>query len=160
MAQQDSGGSYGLGPAADLVVDLAGDDDALARRGRSEPAHAEPPDVARLAATEALQRLELLSEVSSVLDATLEDNREAAQRVASVCVPAFADLCAVELVGPKGDWQTVAYSIAEGTGITAPDRWRPLGVGRAVGAGPWLVYEGDETSGPLAWARRRLNADP
>ena len=120
--------------------------------------HAVPPDVAHLAAAEALQRLELLSEVSNVLDTTLDDSRQAARRVTGVCVPAFADLCAIELVSPRGEWQTVAHSIAEGSGLRAPDKWRPFGPALASSTVPLLAFDENEGNSTVASARRALNA--
>jgi hypothetical protein len=87
--------------------DGTGDADAEAGSGPGRPGvTGEPPgreatvsrEVALLSATEALQRLELLTDVSGALDTSLEDYQEAAAAVAKVCVPVFADLCAIELV--------------------------------------------------------------
>lgn len=114
--------------------------------------------LALLAAPEARQRLELLSAVSKVLDTALEDYRDVARKVAGVCVPAFADLCAVELVGPTGELETVAYSVAEGAGLRAPSDWHPSGLAGAARTRPVLAFEGSEIHDSVARARRRLNA--
>ena len=69
-------------------------------------------EVAVLGEKEALQRLDLLASASRILDATLEDYEQAIMQVADACVPDFADLCAVEVIGPDGDIQTAAYRVA------------------------------------------------
>jgi signal transduction histidine kinase len=129
----------------------AGDQDLLAETDV-------PRDLALLAAPEARQRLELLSAVSKVLDMALEDYREVARKVAVVCVPAFADLCAVELVGLTGELETVAYSVAEGTGMRAPSEWHPSGLAGVAPARPVLAFKGSEIHDSVTRARRRLNA--
>ena len=67
---------------------------------------------------------------SSILDATLEDYGRAVLQVAELCVPDFADLCVVEVIGPNGGIQTAAYRIGHTRGLSVPERWVP--VGRAV----------------------------
>jgi signal transduction histidine kinase len=114
--------------------------------------------VARLSATEALQRLELLAEVSRALDTATDDYQEAARRVAKACVPAFADLCAIELVGPDGHLRTVAYEHDGNSGLNVPAEWAPIRL-RATGNRPVLSYYGNEANGAIARARRALRAE-
>jgi signal transduction histidine kinase len=115
-------------------------------------------DVTKLAGEEALKRLELLSEVSRALDSATDDYGEAAREVAALCVPSFADLCAIEVVGPDGQPQSVAYELDATSGLEAPEAWEPVGL-RDAASGPVLVYEGNEVaSAEAAKARRALGA--
>src|SRR5579859_3532814 len=84
-------------------------------------------DVAILGEQEALQRLELLASTSRILDATLEDYDHAVLQVADACVPDFADLCAIEVIGPDGEARTAAYRYARTSGLKLPDDWVPVG---------------------------------
>jgi signal transduction histidine kinase len=118
-----------------------------------------PYDVAILSAAEARNRLELLSEVSTVVDAATGDYEEAARKVAAVCVPAFADLCAIELVGKDGELQPVAYRVDRGRGLLAPREWRSIGRAVLAGAGPVLDFDGGGGDQRVALARRSLNAE-
>ena len=115
-------------------------------------------DVALLSGAEALERLELLADLSRVLDTKVDDYEEAARRVLRVCVPAFADLCAVELIGPSGQPHTVAYEVRKGNGLTAPKGWVPLQVHYGHSR-PILAFEGHEEHDDIARARRVLGAE-
>ncbi len=116
-------------------------------------------EVALLSATEALQRLELLTDVSGALDTSLDDYQGAAAEVAKVCVPVFADLCAIELVGLSGETRNVAFSVAEGSGMEAPADWQAVGLAGAASTGPVLAFEGQDGSEAVAYARRSLRAE-
>jgi signal transduction histidine kinase len=93
----------------------------------SEPGERRAYEVAALGEQEALQRLELLASVSRILDAPFEDYERAVVQVAEACVPDFADLCAIEVVGPNGEMQTAAYRIARTSDLSAPGDWLPIG---------------------------------
>ena len=97
-------------------------------------------EVAILGEKEALQRLDLLASASRILDATLEDYGRAVLQVAELCVPDFADLCVVEVIGPDGGIQTAAYRVAHTSGLSVPERWVPGRAGRGArpAAGPDL----------------------
>lgn len=84
-------------------------------------------DVAILGEQEALARLELLATTSRILDATLEDYESALVQVANACVPDFADLCAIEVIGSNGEVTSCGYSFARTTGLNAPVEWSPVG---------------------------------
>jgi signal transduction histidine kinase len=115
-------------------------------------------EVAVLGEKEALQRLDLLASASRILDATLEDYEQAVLQVADACVPDFADLCAVEVIGPNGEIQTAAYRVAHTSGLSVPEHWRPIGRLVAPDRRPVLTYEhGDETENPRA-VRERFRA--
>ena len=77
-------------------------------------------EVAILGEKEALHRLDLLASASRILDATLEDYGRAVLQVAELCVPDFADLCVVEVIGPDGGIQTAAYRVAHTSGLSVP----------------------------------------
>ncbi|HET6915414.1 MAG TPA: hypothetical protein VFH56_04930, partial [Acidimicrobiales bacterium] len=68
-------------------------------------------DVAILGEQEALARLELLATTSRILDATLDDYDESIVQVANACVPDFADLCAIEVIGTNGEVVTCGYRV-------------------------------------------------
>jgi signal transduction histidine kinase/GAF domain-containing protein len=114
--------------------------------------------VAALAATEAIGRLELLATLSQVLDSAPYRYQQLARRALEVCVPSFADLGAVELVGPLGKPRTVAYKVNAESGLHPPRRWGPVGV-RHTSGGPLLIFPGNEADPALAEARRALGAE-
>jgi len=115
-------------------------------------------DIARRSATEALQRLELLADVSRALDTTTKDYEQAVRRVAEVCVPTFADLCAIEMVGPGGQLKTVAYRTEAGSGLNGPKAWAPIGSPHAQSSAV-LAFEGNEPAGAISELRQRLKAE-
>ena len=117
-----------------------------------------PRNVAALAATEAIGRLELLATLSQVLDSAPYRYQQLARRALEVCVPSFADLGAVELVGPLGKPRTVAYKVNAESGLHPPRRWGPVGV-RHTSGGPLLLFPGNEADPALAEARRALGAE-
>jgi signal transduction histidine kinase len=115
-------------------------------------------EVAVLGEKEALHRLDLLASASRILDATLEDYEQAVLQVADACVPDFADLCVVEIIGPNGDIQTAAFRVAHSSGLSVPDRWVPIGRTVAPDRRPVLTFtHGDEADGPAA-VRERFRA--
>jgi signal transduction histidine kinase/CheY-like chemotaxis protein len=115
-------------------------------------------EVAVLGEKEALQRLDLLASASRILDATLEDYEQAVLQVADACVPDFADLCAVEVIGANGEIRTAAYRVVHTSGLSVPDRWVPVGRMVAPDRRPVLTFSnGDEADSPRA-ARQRFRA--
>lgn len=114
---------------------------------------------AHLSASEALQRLDLLSAVSRALDIASDDYEKVARRVAKVCVPALADLCAVEFMGTDGQLKTAAYNVAKGAGLKSPERWSPVGDFLVRDAKPRLCHPGDSASAALDELRRELRAE-
>ena len=115
-------------------------------------------EVAILGEQEALARLELLATTSRILDATLEDFEEAVAQVADACVPDFADLCAVEVIGPNGEVTCSGYRVARTSGLNAPVSWGPVGRLCAPDRRPVLAW-GDVDEPPNAkLVRERLEA--
>ena len=115
-------------------------------------------EVAILGEKEALHRLDLLASASSILDATLEDYGRAVLQVAELCVPDFADLCVVEVIGPNGGIQTAAYRIGHTSGLSVPERWVPVGRAVAPDRRPVLTFaNGEEEDNPRA-VRERFRA--
>ncbi len=155
LAVGATGGS--LRPAANAAP---GSTDRRSRdgNGANVPAVSAPHNVAALAATEAIGRLELLAALSQVLDSARDSYQELSRRALEVCVPSFADLCAVELVGPLGKPRTVAYRVSAESGLHAPKRWSPVGV-RHASAGPLLLFQDNEADPALAEVRRALDAE-
>ncbi|MGH9056707.1 MAG: hypothetical protein ACRDYY_12750 [Acidimicrobiales bacterium] len=115
-------------------------------------------EIALLGEQEALQRLELLASTSRILDSSLEDYESAVMQVADACVPDFADLCAIEVIGPNGEVSVPAFRHARTSGLHLPESWVPVGRicnpdRRAV-----LAFAGpDETEGARS-VRERLGA--
>jgi signal transduction histidine kinase len=115
-------------------------------------------EVAVLGEKEALHRLDLLASASRILDATLEDYEQAVLQVADLCVPDFADLCVIEVIGSRGDIQTAAYRAAHTSGLSVPDRWVPVGRAVAPDRRPVLTFaNGEEAENPRA-VRERFRA--
>jgi signal transduction histidine kinase/CheY-like chemotaxis protein len=115
-------------------------------------------EVAVLGEKEALQRLDLLASASRILDATLEDYEQAVLQVADACVPDFADLCVVEVIGTNGEIHTAAYRVAHTSGLSVPDRWVPVGRAVAPDRRPVLTFSnGEEADNPRA-VRERFRA--
>src|SRR5579875_155208 len=86
-----------------------------------------PAEISALSEKEALDRLDLLATVSSLLDAALDDYDEAMDSVAEACVDVFADLCAIEVVAPDGTLRCVALRQSRAGGLRVPVGWRPVG---------------------------------
>jgi two-component system, cell cycle sensor histidine kinase and response regulator CckA len=115
-------------------------------------------DVAILGEKEALARLDLLSSISRILDATLEDYDDALRQVADTCVPDFADLCAIEVIGPDGDARTAAYRTASTSGLHLPEEWVPIGRNVAPDRRPVLTFGEAGESEAAVRMRERFGA--
>ena len=102
-----------------------------------------PSEVALLGEREALQRLELLATVSSLLDTAIDDYDEALDAVAEVCVTDFADVCVIETISGNGRIQVSAYRAARNHGLTLPHSWTPVGRVVAPERRPILAYDTD-----------------
>ncbi len=100
-----------------------------------------PSEVALLGEREALQRLELLSTVSSLLDMAVDDYDEALDAVAEVCVTDFADVCAVETIADDGRIEVTAFRLARQHGLHLEGAWTPVGRAVAPGRRPVLVFQ-------------------
>ena len=116
-------------------------------------------EVAVLGEKEALQRLDLLASASRILDGTLEDYETAALQVADACVPEFADLCAVEVIGANGDIRTAAYRTTYSSGLLTPEVWTPIGRNCVPDRRPLLAYDNIEEPAPAQAVRERLGAE-
>ncbi len=101
----------------------------------------------------ARQGLALLSTVSRILDGAGDDYRGALEAVAAACVPAFADGCAIELVGVDTEAGLSVVRVATGSELQVPARW--FDVIRDAGGvdHPVLVF-GGAGDGPHAGAVR------
>ena len=84
--------------------------------------------------------LALLSTIGRILDAVDDDYAVAIEAVAAACVPAFADLCAIECsapVGRLGPWapgrwpRAAAFSCPRGGSISSRGRRGPVGAAGA-----------------------------
>ena len=113
-------------------------------------------DVAILGEREALQRLELLASTSRILDATLEDYDHAVMQVADACVPDFADMCAIEVIGPDGDVRTAAFRFARTSGLHLPDEWVPIGRQVSPDRRPVLTFANSEETESYQAFRERF----
>lgn len=117
-----------------------------------------PAEVALLGEREALQRLDLLATVSSILDTTLEDYDEAMDRVAEAAVADFADLCAIEVIAANGGLRTAAYRFNGAGGLRLPERWEPIGRKVTRERAPVLVYSDSAGASTAHKIRERLDA--
>jgi signal transduction histidine kinase/CheY-like chemotaxis protein len=115
-------------------------------------------EVALLGEKEALQRLDLLATASRILDATMEDYEQAVLQVADACVPDFADLCAIEVIGPNGDIYTAAYRVAHTSGLSYPDKWVPIGRLVAPDRRPVLTFSNSDEVEHARAIRQRFSA--
>ncbi len=114
--------------------------------------------VTALGEREAVQRLELLTSVSGILDTALDDYEPAVAGMAAACVPDFADLCVVEVIGPDGRIRTAAHRTAPGSALEPSGEW--VAVGRLVAPGreAVLTFAGGEETGKVRAVRERLGA--
>ena len=114
--------------------------------------------VTALAEREAVQRLELLTSVSAILDTALDDYEAAVALMADACVPGFADLCVVEVIGPDGRIRAAAQRSAPGRGLEPPGDW--VAVGRVVAPGRQavLTFAGAQETGKVRGVREGLGA--
>jgi signal transduction histidine kinase len=113
-------------------------------------------DVAILGEREALQRLELLASTSRILDATLEDYDHAVLQVADACVPDFADMCAIEVIGSDGEARTAAFRFARTSGLHLPDEWVPIGRQVSPDRRPVLTFAHPEETDAFRHVRERF----
>ncbi len=123
-----------------------------------ELANRSPYEVAVLGEREARQRLDLLASASRILDAAIDDYETAVRQVVEGCVPAFADLCAVEVVEADGEIRTVAYRTAPTSGLHVPDHWTPVARQAAPDRRPVLAYRSGDVPAPAQSVRERLGA--
>ena len=112
-------------------------------------------EVVRLSADEALLRLQVLSDISKALETSKQNVDDLAAKACDALVPAFADFCVIELFTNQGKPRTSAYRCDPASGLKAGP-WSP---GNVRANSPVLAYEGNETSGPVADARCRLQAE-
>jgi two-component system cell cycle sensor histidine kinase/response regulator CckA len=84
-------------------------------------------EVALLGEREALQRLELLTMVSGLLDQAIDDYTEGVDAVAEACTEQFADMCAVEVIGGDSRVRTIAFRTSRTHGLDLPASWSPVG---------------------------------
>ena len=100
-------------------------------------------EVALLGEREALQRLELLTTVSRLLDDAVDDYDEVLDAVAEICVTDFADVCAIETISGDGRIHVSAYRSARNHGLTLPGNWTPVGRVMAPERRPVLVFDSE-----------------
>jgi two-component system, cell cycle sensor histidine kinase and response regulator CckA len=111
-------------------------------------------EVALLGEREALQRLELLTTVSGLLDRAVDDYQEALDAVAEVCATDFADMCAIETIEADGHVRVSAFRSARNHGLELPKTWTAVGRTMAVDRKPVLLFaagspsEGNGGPGP------------
>ncbi len=139
-------------------------------------------------AAAASRSLALLSTVSRILDPVVDDFDGAAEAVANACVPAFADLCALEvtspevtgpevtgpevtgpevtgpevtgpeMTGPDREVRTVACCASPGGGLHLPEQWSEI-VRAVAGQDQHLIAAGGAAEPPaVAAVRERLGA--
>jgi DNA-binding IclR family transcriptional regulator len=97
-------------------------------------------EVALLGEREALQRLELLTTVSGLLDRAVDDYQEALDAVAEVCATDFADMCAIETIEADGHVRVSAFRSARNHGLELPKTWTAVGRTMAVDRKPVLLF--------------------
>jgi signal transduction histidine kinase len=107
---------------------------------------------------EALQRLELLVGVSKVLAGALDDYAHVMVQVAETCVPAFCDLCAIEVTAPGGEPEVLAYRVAPSAELSAPPVWAPAGASCGPTRTPALSYPRPADPDNARRLRERLGA--
>jgi two-component system cell cycle sensor histidine kinase/response regulator CckA len=139
-----------------LPEDKAG---GVVKRSSSATLNVDGLEAARLGVKEAMERLELVALVSAALSGAIDGYTSAIEEVADACVPDFCDLCAVELTKESGEVHTVAYRVARGTTLTAPDQWTPIGATAAVGRRPVLCYASPTEPDAARQAREAVGAD-
>src|SRR5438270_2084820 len=105
-----------------------------------------PTEVAILGEKEALQRLELLTTISGLLNTAVYDYDEALEAVAEACVVDFADLCAIETAAPDGRMRVSAYRVGARHGLDLPPSWTPAGRVLAPYRRPALVFATDQNA--------------
>jgi signal transduction histidine kinase len=115
-------------------------------------------DVAIMGEKEALQRLELLSATSRVLDLALDDYGPALVEVAEICIVEFADLCAIEVIEPDGTIRSAAFRCTRANGLHLPDDWPPVGHLVAFDRRPVLAFESIDEPASAKQIRDRFGA--
>ena len=115
-------------------------------------------ELALLSEKEALARLDLLAEVSRILEAAVDDDHDAIAAVAEACVDEFADLCAIEMLGSAGRPEVRAYRFKPRSGLSAPDTWQPVGSRVAPREEPVLSYAGSDNGRSAQAVRERVGA--
>lgn len=97
-------------------------------------------DLAILSEREALSRLDLLANVSRLLETAVDDYHDAFEGVTEACLVDFADLCAIEFVGPNGTVraETQRHNPLRGLKVLSP--WNPVGPAATPGRTSLLVY--------------------
>jgi signal transduction histidine kinase len=116
-------------------------------------------ELALLSEKEALARLDLLAEVSRILEAAVDDDHDAIAGVAEACVDEFADLCAIEMLGAAGRAEVRAYRFKPRSGLSAPGAWQPVGARVAPGGEPVLSYPGLDNGSSARVVRERIGAE-
>jgi hypothetical protein len=116
-------------------------------------------ELALLSEKEALARLDLLAEVSRILEAAVDDDYDAIAGVAEACVDEFADLCAIEMLGAAGRAEVRAYRFKPRSGLSAPGAWQPVGARVAPGGEPVLSYPGSDNGSSARVVRERIGAE-
>ena len=111
------------------------------------------------AATEALSRLRLLLDVSRILGGAVDDLAPSLTAVAEVCVPDFADLCAIELLSPEGVPEAVAFRTSSVSGLPLRSRWEPAGAHFSLPRAAVLGFGGPGDDGAIGRLRESLGAD-
>lgn len=102
--------------------------------------------------------LALLSAVGRILDAVTDGDEGVLDAVAAACVPAFADLCLLMIMGAEGEVRAAASGPWPGSGLPRPERWVEVAADLAGVDEPVLAV-GDRHEAPQVGAlRARLGA--
>jgi PAS domain S-box-containing protein len=115
-------------------------------------------DIARLGEKEALDRIELLALTGRSLDAAVDDYEQAVTEVAEACVPAFADMCAIEVIDTHGRIGCAAYRFTASSALNLPTEWKPVGSSATSDRRPVLTFSGGEEPEQARRVRERLEA--
>lgn len=97
----------------------------------------DPSTVARLAGSEAIQRLEVLVGVSEALSEVVDDPSTSFADLAAACVPRFCDLLALEVLGDGGG-ALGTLRVAPEAVLMVPSPWPLFGASCAPGGSPVL----------------------
>jgi CheY-like chemotaxis protein len=99
----------------------------------------------------------LLSTVGRILDAVTDEFDAAIDAVVSACVPAFADLCAIEVIGADGEMRTASSGATGDSGMRLPEQWVDV-VKEVAGVDQPVLAGDDAAETPLGAVRERLGA--
>ncbi len=100
----------------------------------------------------------MLSTIGRILDAVTDDYAFAVDAVAEACVPAFADLCAIDVFGAGGATRTPgSRAVASGRGLQLPEGWVDLIQG-AAGPSQAVLALDDAGETMVGALRARLGA--